>query len=181
MMSVAACKEAPASCSEHLPVFLLTSVVSIQPADVLTCAAAHCGAVCSIEAAGARVAPKRLPSGRTVGEPRMWLQNAHGPGLLLSRCVQSLLFASGQPALHSQVELVQQGLLTCWCCAWLHAGSGGVAGLPKRCIGLASGWWFAVPVPTPPCAWLAYTQPAVLRCRSCACACACLAAGRWVT
>jgi hypothetical protein len=46
--------------------------------------------VCSIEAAGARVAPKRLPSGRTVGEPRMWLQNAHGPGLLLSRCAQQL-------------------------------------------------------------------------------------------
>jgi len=40
---------------------------------------------CRIEAAGARVAPKRLPSGRTVGEPRLWLQHAGGPGLLLSR------------------------------------------------------------------------------------------------
>eukprot|EP00878_Enallax_costatus_P037214 GHUV01042020.1.p1 GENE.GHUV01042020.1~~GHUV01042020.1.p1 ORF type:complete len:620 (+),score=147.71 GHUV01042020.1:226-2085(+) len=47
-----------------------------------------------IEAAGARVAPKRLPSGRSVGEPRMWLQNAHGPGLLLSRSLGDLTAAT---------------------------------------------------------------------------------------
>eukprot|EP00775_Hariotina_reticulata_P013668 gene13668-13790_t len=47
-----------------------------------------------IEAAGARVAPKRLPSGRTVGEPRLWLQQAGGPGLLLSRSLGDLTAAS---------------------------------------------------------------------------------------
>ncbi|WIA29165.1 hypothetical protein OEZ86_011676 [Tetradesmus obliquus] len=47
-----------------------------------------------IKAAGARVAPKRLPSGRTVGEPRLWLQNAHGPGLLLSRSLGDLTAAT---------------------------------------------------------------------------------------
>ncbi len=35
--------------------------------------------------------PKRLPSGRTVGEPRMWLQQAHSPGLLLSRSLGDLM------------------------------------------------------------------------------------------
>lgn len=52
------------------------------PASDAVCLVVVC---CRIEAAGARVAPKRLPSGRSVGEPRLWLQDAGGPGLLLSR------------------------------------------------------------------------------------------------
>ena len=31
--------------------------------------------------------PKRLPSGKTVGEPRLWLANLPSPGLLLSRSI----------------------------------------------------------------------------------------------
>lgn len=38
-----------------------------------------------VEAAGGRVEPKKLPSGKTVGEPRLWLQHIPSPGLLLSR------------------------------------------------------------------------------------------------
>ncbi|KAG2444948.1 hypothetical protein HXX76_001684 [Chlamydomonas incerta] len=40
-----------------------------------------------VEAAGGRVEPKRLPSGKTVGEPRLWLANLPSPGLLLSRSI----------------------------------------------------------------------------------------------
>lgn len=47
-----------------------------------------------VEAAGARVQPKRLPSGRLVGEPRMWLQEAASPGLLLSRSLGDLMAAT---------------------------------------------------------------------------------------
>ena len=31
--------------------------------------------------------PKKLPSGKTVGEPRLWLQHIPSPGLLLSRSI----------------------------------------------------------------------------------------------
>lgn len=44
-----------------------------------------------VEAAGARVQPKRLPSGRLVGEPRLWLQEYESPGLLLSRSLGDLM------------------------------------------------------------------------------------------
>ncbi|GBF94055.1 agc pkg kinase [Raphidocelis subcapitata] len=45
-----------------------------------------------VETAGARVQPKRLASGRLVGEPRVWLDPpAAGPGLLLSRSLGDLL------------------------------------------------------------------------------------------
>ncbi len=48
-----------------------------------------------VEGAGARVMPKRLPSGQLVGEPRMWLGNmAGGPGLLLSRSLGDLTAAT---------------------------------------------------------------------------------------
>ncbi|GLC59604.1 hypothetical protein PLESTB_001505100 [Pleodorina starrii] len=40
-----------------------------------------------VEAAGGRVEPKRLPSGKTVGEPRLWLAHLPSPGLLLSRSI----------------------------------------------------------------------------------------------
>lgn len=40
-----------------------------------------------VEAAGGRVEPKRLPSGKLVGEPRLWLQHIPTPGLLLSRSI----------------------------------------------------------------------------------------------
>lgn len=64
------------------------------PCDTVTVMFIYCSmhsiaicacSTCRVQAAGARVAPKRLPSGRSVGEPRLWLQNAHGPGLMLSR------------------------------------------------------------------------------------------------
>mmetsp|Transcript_39295 Transcript_39295/g.87432 ORF Transcript_39295/g.87432 Transcript_39295/m.87432 type:complete len:468 (-) Transcript_39295:944-2347(-) len=38
-------------------------------------------------AAGGRVEPKRLASGKQVGEPRLWLQHIPSPGLLLSRSI----------------------------------------------------------------------------------------------
>ena len=47
-----------------------------------------------VEAAGGRVAPKRLPSGRAVGEPRLWLADLPSPGLLLSRSLGDLAAAS---------------------------------------------------------------------------------------
>ncbi|KAI8476402.1 MAG: phosphatase 2C-like domain-containing protein [Monoraphidium minutum] len=47
-----------------------------------------------VEAAGARVQPKRLPSGRLVGEPRLWLQEVSSPGLLLSRSLGDLMAAT---------------------------------------------------------------------------------------
>jgi len=47
-----------------------------------------------VEAAGGRVAPKRLPSGRAVGEPRLWLADLPSPGLLLSRSLGDLMAAS---------------------------------------------------------------------------------------
>lgn len=40
-----------------------------------------------VEAAGGRVEPKRLPTGKTVGEPRLWLAHIPSPGLLLSRSI----------------------------------------------------------------------------------------------
>jgi serine/threonine protein phosphatase PrpC len=48
-----------------------------------------------VQGAGARVMPKRLPSGQWVGEPRMWLQDmAAGPGLLISRSLGDLMATS---------------------------------------------------------------------------------------
>lgn len=47
-----------------------------------------------VEAAGARVEPKRLSTGRSVGEPRLWLQNVASPGLLLSRSLGDIMAAS---------------------------------------------------------------------------------------
>ncbi|KAI8467338.1 MAG: phosphatase 2C-like domain-containing protein [Monoraphidium minutum] len=47
-----------------------------------------------VQAAGARVHPKRLASGRLVGEPRLWLQEVASPGLLLSRSVGDLMAAT---------------------------------------------------------------------------------------
>jgi hypothetical protein len=45
--------------------------------------------------AGARVMPKRLPSGQWVGEPRMWLQDAAaGPGLMISRSLGDIMATS---------------------------------------------------------------------------------------
>ena len=44
--------------------------------------------------AGGRVEPKRLPSGRVVGEPRLWLQDLPSPGLLLSRSLGDLTATS---------------------------------------------------------------------------------------
>jgi hypothetical protein len=86
----------------------------------LMAAVTSTGAVlcCRIEAAGARVAPKRLPSGRSVGEPRLWLQDAGGPGLLLSRsgrgwvlCCRCGVHAAGQvvhdrPSVASLISLL---------------------------------------------------------------------------
>lgn len=47
-----------------------------------------------MNAAGGRVEPKRLPGGRVVGEPRLWLQDMPLPGLLLSRSIGDLTAAS---------------------------------------------------------------------------------------
>ncbi|KIY99605.1 hypothetical protein MNEG_8356 [Monoraphidium neglectum] len=47
-----------------------------------------------VEAAGGRVQPKQLPSGRLVGEPRVWLQQVAAPGLLLSRSLGDLMAAT---------------------------------------------------------------------------------------
>lgn len=55
------------------------------------CSTAHSSCLCClthrVEAAGGRVEPKRLPSGRMVGEPRVWLQHLPSPGLMLSRSI----------------------------------------------------------------------------------------------
>ncbi|MEW5302785.1 MAG: hypothetical protein WDW36_005533 [Sanguina aurantia] len=40
-----------------------------------------------VEAAGARVEPKTLASGKTIGEPRLWLQDVPTPGIMLSRSI----------------------------------------------------------------------------------------------
>jgi len=47
-----------------------------------------------VEAAGGRVEPKRLPGGRVVGEPRLWLQDLPTPGLLLTRALGDTTAAS---------------------------------------------------------------------------------------
>jgi hypothetical protein len=37
------------------------------------------------------VQPQRLPSGRPIGEPRMWLRQPRSPGLLISRSLGDLM------------------------------------------------------------------------------------------
>lgn len=51
-----------------------------------------------VVAAGGRVEPKKLPTGRTVGEDRLWLQDIPTPGLLLSRCATCVSWAGHMSA-----------------------------------------------------------------------------------
>ena len=47
-----------------------------------------------MQAAGARIHPKRLPNGMEIGEPRVWLKERDAPGLLLSRALGDSLASS---------------------------------------------------------------------------------------
>lgn len=67
--------------------------------------------------------PKRLPSGKTVGEPRLWLQHIPSPGLMLSRCVWRSIanicmrsYHAKPHALDACLRIIWIKTVPPWCC-----------------------------------------------------------------